>query len=40
LLARTNGKEPFVDFFQSHVVILKEYLRIMRQKTMEREVAK
>ncbi len=41
LLARgTNGKEPLVDYFQNHVVTSKEYLRIMRQKTMDREKTK
>ncbi len=26
---RTNGREPLVDYFQSHVVISEEYLKIM-----------
>jgi uncharacterized protein YdbL (DUF1318 family) len=40
LTRRTNGKEPLVDYFQSHVVTSKEYLRIMQQKAMDREVVK
>jgi hypothetical protein len=34
---RTNGREPLVDYFQNHVVTSKEYLRIMQQKTMDKE---
>jgi hypothetical protein len=29
LTQRTNGREPLVDYSQSHVVTLEEYLRIM-----------
>jgi hypothetical protein len=39
LARRTNGKEPLMDYFQSHVVTLEKYFRIMWQKEMEyREV--
>jgi hypothetical protein len=37
---RTNGREPLMDYFQSHVVTLEEYLRIMQQKAMDKEVVK
>jgi hypothetical protein len=37
---RTNGREPLVNYFQSHVVALEEYLRIVRQGAMDREAAK
>jgi hypothetical protein len=37
---RTNGREPLIDYSQSHVVTSKKYLRIMRQKEMDREVEK
>jgi hypothetical protein len=37
LLARTYGRKPLVDYFQSYVVTSREYLRIMRQKAMDRE---
>jgi hypothetical protein len=36
---RTNGREPLVDYSQSHVVILEEYLTIIQQKVLDREVA-
>ncbi len=29
LARRTNGRKPLIDYFQSHVVTSKEYLRIM-----------
>ncbi len=29
-----------MDYFQNHVVTLEEYLRIMRQKAMDREATK
>jgi hypothetical protein len=29
---RTNGREPLVDYSQSHVVTSEKYLRIMQQK--------
>ncbi len=28
-IRKTNGREPLVDYFQSHVVTLEKYLRIM-----------
>jgi hypothetical protein len=37
---RTNGREPLIDYSQSHVVTSKKYLRIMRQKAMDSEVEK
>jgi hypothetical protein len=41
LLARRIGqREPLVDYSQSHVVTLKEYLTIMCQKAMNREAIK
>ncbi len=40
LAIRTNGRETLVDYFQSCVVTSKEYLRIMRQKAMDREATK
>jgi len=39
-IRRTNAKKPLVDYFQSHVVTSKEYLRIMRQKAMVKEAIK
>jgi hypothetical protein len=39
-IRRTNGKIPLADYFQSHVVILEEYLRIMQQKAMDKEATK
>jgi len=35
----TNGKEPLIDYFQSHFAISFEYLDILRRKTMEKVVA-
>jgi hypothetical protein len=35
----TNGKEPLIVYFQSHVVTSFEYLDILRRKTMEKVVA-
>jgi hypothetical protein len=41
LLARhTKGKEPLVDYSQSHVVINFEYMDILRRKIMEKAIAK
>jgi hypothetical protein len=40
LARKTNGREPLVDYFQSHVVNSKEYSRIMQQKAMDKEVTK
>jgi hypothetical protein len=37
---RTNGRKLLVDYFQSYVVTLEEYLRIMRQKAIDREATK
>jgi hypothetical protein len=37
---RTNGREPLIDYSQSHVVTSKKNLRIMRQKAMDSEVEK
>ncbi len=40
LLARkTSGREPLVDYSQSHVVTSEMYLTTMQQKAMDREVA-
>jgi hypothetical protein len=38
LTKRTNGREPLVDYSQSHVITSNEYLRIMQQKAMDKEV--
>jgi hypothetical protein len=35
---RTNGREPLMDYFQSHVITLEKYLKNMQQKAMDREV--
>jgi hypothetical protein len=41
LLARcTKGKEPLIDYFQSHVVTSFTYLNILRRKTMEKAAVK
>jgi hypothetical protein len=41
LLARkTKGREPLMHYSQFHVVTSDEYLQIMRQKVMEKEVVK
>ncbi len=40
LTIKTNGKEPSMDYFESDVVILKEYLNIMWQNAMDREIIK
>jgi hypothetical protein len=37
---KDHGREPLMDYFQKHVITLKEYLRIMRQKVMDREATK
>ncbi len=37
---RTNGREPLVNYSQSHVVKSKEYLRIMQQKAMDSKATK
>jgi hypothetical protein len=34
---KTQGRESLIDYSQSHVVTSKEYLRRMRQKTLEKE---
>jgi hypothetical protein len=36
---KTHGKEPLIDYSQSHVVTSNEYLNIMYWKAMEKEVA-
>jgi hypothetical protein len=38
LTIRTDGKEPLLDYSQSHVVIKKEYLNIMQQNAIDKEV--
>jgi len=38
LLVRTNGRKTLTNYFQSHVVTSKEYLRVMQQKAMDKEV--
>jgi hypothetical protein len=35
---RTNGREPLINYSQSHVVTSNEYLRIMQQQAMDKEV--
>jgi len=35
---RTFGKEPLVDYFNSHVMISDQYLVVLKQKTMDKEV--
>jgi hypothetical protein len=40
LTIKTNEKEPSMDYSQNDVVILKEYLNIMWQNPMDREVIK
>jgi hypothetical protein len=41
LLTRwTRGKEPLVDYSQSHVVIFAKYLNILRKKTMDKATTK
>jgi hypothetical protein len=37
---RTNGKEPLIDYSQSHIVTSFEYLDILRRKSMEKVAAK
>ncbi len=37
---RTSGKEPLIAYSQSNVVTSKEYLTIMQQKAMVRDVTK
>jgi hypothetical protein len=38
LPTRTNGRKQLVNYSQNHVVTSEEYLRIMQQKAMDREV--
>ncbi len=33
----THGQKPWVDYSQSHVVTLEEYLKHVQQKTMDKE---
>ncbi len=41
LLARqTKGKEPLVDYSQSHVITYDQYLDIMWKKAMDKVIAK
>ncbi len=40
LTRRTSGRESLVDYSQSHVVTSEEYLTIMWQEVMNKEVAK
>jgi hypothetical protein len=37
---RTRGKEPLVDYFQSHVVTFVKYLNILKRKAMDKETTK
>jgi hypothetical protein len=39
LFARnTKGKEPLIDYSQSHIMTSFEYLDILRKKTMEKKI--
>jgi hypothetical protein len=37
---QTKGKEPLVDYFQSHVVTSYQYLDIMQKKAMDKTIMK
>jgi hypothetical protein len=37
---RTNGREPLLNYLQSHVVTFNQYLNIMQQKAIEKEIKK
>jgi hypothetical protein len=39
-IRHTKGKEPLVDYSQSHVVTSFRYLDILKKKTMEKAIAK
>lgn len=34
----TKGKEPLIDYLQSHIVISSEYLDILKKKGMEKAI--
>ncbi len=36
----TREKEPLIDYSQSHVMITIEYLNILKQKTLNKAIAK
>jgi hypothetical protein len=36
----TRGKEPLIDYFQSHVMITIEYLNILKGKTLNKPIVK
>lgn len=36
---RILGKEPLIDYSNSHVVTSKQYLVVLKQKKMDKEVA-
>jgi hypothetical protein len=38
-IRRTRGKEPLIDYSQSHVVTFVEYLNILRKETMDKATA-
>lgn len=40
LRKKTHGKEPLVDYSSSHVVTLDQYLVQLKQRAMEKKVAK
>jgi len=40
LAIHIKGKEPLIDYSQSHVVFSFEYLDIIKKKTMEKVIAK
>jgi hypothetical protein len=35
-----RGKEPLIDYFQSHVMITIEYLNILKGETLNKTIAK
>jgi hypothetical protein len=37
-IRRTFGKEPLVDYASSHVMTFNQYLEMLNQKTMDKEV--
>jgi hypothetical protein len=40
LTRKMNGREPLVNYLQSHVVTFNQYLNIMQQKAIEKEIKK
>lgn len=40
LTIASKGKEPLVNYNQSHVVTLDEYMKIIRRHAIEKEIAK